>query len=429
MCVSVILCVLCFLVAEKFYFVLQNFFQNPIDEDDYVIKQNEFGKRLTSEEVKSIKEYRHMGKSWLQHAVDFSIEKKQCIDFFKEMLVEKFPKDVKDNEEEDNLLLYITKKFLDAAKNTETGEIEKDRQERKKSKLQNQPILLVNVYRGFLMELLSNIYKDIGVNYKDNQKMTALLYLLENSDEKQTIDVTNKLLKRDDLKLDEHFPEGSTLLHYAVKFCKVNGIIKELVKLSSQWLNAIDADNKTPLHIAFEQDNHKAVQILLDTSNIDCNIQDFNGKTSFYLFCSIKKNQQKKLLEQFLEFQFDVNVADQTGKTAFHHLCKNASAELIKLFVEARREQIEFNKVDNTKKTALFYCRNNTEAFNYLIKKKVFDVTVQDDRGKTILHYYSALSSSKEEIAREILNSSDEKLLFVKDKDENLPKCWSFRLF
>lgn len=81
-------------------------------------------------------------------------------------------------------------------------------------------------------------------------------------------------------------------------------------------VNAVDCDNKTPLHIAIENQHEEIIQILLSHPSIDLKIRDKTGNTSFATALTIRNHKAaQSILERLPNAAEQM---DQRGRNFLH---------------------------------------------------------------------------------------------------------------
>lgn len=201
-------------------------------------------------------------------------------------------------------------------------------------------------------------------------------------------------------------------------------------------VNSLDADNKTPLHIAIENQHDEIISILLCHPSIDLKIRDKTGNTPFAAALTIRKhNAAQKILDRLpsaaeqmdqrgrnflhtavmkddlesvlflLAIQVDVNsrVHDANQSTPLH-LAASSKNEMItrNLILAGAR----VNECDVVQKTPLHIAaeRGNLSAVSALIQNGA-DYDAMDNDGNNGLHI--AVRGGNLTIVREMLTESN----------------------
>lgn len=121
--------------------------------------------------------------------------------------------------------------------------------------------------------------------------------------------------------------ETSWILKKAIKNNDIN-IINNLL-VAGVKIDVINDLNQTPIHLAYHQQNFKAINLLFSYSNNCLNFTDKNGLGHFHIACA---SGNIKIVERFLKLGVDVNSRDQSDNSALHfavNYCELEIAELI----------------------------------------------------------------------------------------------------
>lgn len=200
-------------------------------------------------------------------------------------------------------------------------------------------------------------------------------------------------------------------------------------------VNATDADNKTPLHIAIENQHEEIIAILLFHPNIDLKIRDKGGNTCFATALTIRNHKAaQSILERLpnaaeqmdqrgrnflhiaimkddlesvlflLSIQVDVNSrVHDVNQTPPLHLAAASKNEMIvrNLILAGAR----INDRDATSKSALHIAceRGNLAAVSALLQNGA-DYDAVDNDGNNALHI--AVRESHLQVVRELLTES-----------------------
>lgn len=200
-------------------------------------------------------------------------------------------------------------------------------------------------------------------------------------------------------------------------------------------VNAVDADNKTPLHIAIENQHEEIIKILLCHPNIDLKVRDKAGNTCFaaaltfrnhkaaqsilerlpnaaeqidqrgrnFLHIAIMKDDLESVLF-LLSIQVDVNsrVHDVNQTPPLHLAAASKNEMLLRNLILAGAR---VNDKDSTSKTALHIAceRGNLPAVSALLQNGA-DFDAVDNDGNNALHI--AVRESHLPVVRELLTES-----------------------
>jgi ankyrin repeat protein len=129
------------------------------------------------------------------------------------------------------------------------------------------------------------------------------------------------------------------------------------------------------------------VKLLLDTPEIDVNVQNKNGKTALMLAANNKETEVVKLLLKAPGM--DVNIQDKDGDTVLMYSAMYGCESIVKLLLDA--PGIDVNVQNKNGMTALMWAANNkeTEVVKLLLDAPGINVNVPDIIGNTALMYGS----------------------------------------
>ena len=99
-------------------------------------------------------------------------------------------------------------------------------------------------------------------------------------------------------KVENHLECGRTLLHYAATMANTNYLKALLPKFEN--VDVFDPEMKTPLHLACEVGNYKAMKLLLE-SNANANLKTSKGLTSLMVIAK-RKIQDKKMVKLLIQY-------------------------------------------------------------------------------------------------------------------------------
>lgn len=83
------------------------------------------------------------------------------------------------------------------------------------------------------------------------------------------------------LSLDQKWQDGGNILHYAVKSCPDEKIVRYLIDLQPLWLNQGDNVGKTPMHYAAVSASVELNQFMYDCGGLP-DIKDSEGNLPYY---------------------------------------------------------------------------------------------------------------------------------------------------
>ncbi|XP_071098973.1 uncharacterized protein [Haliotis cracherodii] len=166
-------------------------------------------------------------------------------------------------------------------------------------------------------------------------------------------------------------------------FCRK--LLTDVSNASSTFLNEVNMDGYSLLHVALRHGNKVAVRVLLD---MEVNVKaKCHGKTVLHILCEDIKFD-KHLFLLLLDNGADVSAVDEEGQTILHHLCMMSGNDPAIPLVLGKG--CDTTGTDKSGKTALHYlCANRhiDEDFVTRLIQSGCDVNMFDKWGKNALHY------------------------------------------
>lgn len=139
--------------------------------------------------------------------------------------------------------------------------------------------------------------------------------------------------------------------------------VKELMKINSDTINAIDSNGYVPLTLACYKGD-KDVALFLAS-----NVQDIDGNSNYGtpLMAAVYKNRPI-IVEHLLKLKANPNLADANGTTPLHYAIIFRNEKIIKLLIDAKAD-VDFkdHRGNNAKDYATM---TNNESIIKLINKK-----------------------------------------------------------
>lgn len=190
--------------------------------------------------------------------------------------------------------------------------------------------------------------------------------------------------------------QGQTILHLAALNCRDHTVqtvlLKMLLKDKRIIPNAADDNGQTALHVAAAQNSlHiiRAMKELLRDRRIDVNRRDHQGKTPLLVAAESGTHDSFKML---INHQgVDVAASDNDGRNLLHHLAANQNPISTQILNDLlSRLDMDVNARDNGGRTPLLIAAGagREDTFNVLRNHPDIDLTVRDNDGKNVLHYY-----------------------------------------
>ncbi|XP_041355392.1 uncharacterized protein LOC121373015 [Gigantopelta aegis] len=160
------------------------------------------------------------------------------------------------------------------------------------------------------------------------------------------------------------------------------GCLESLAILMDNGCNisALNAEQKTALHVAVEFNQPNMVKTLLK-NGLNVNVVDCNRDSPLHM---ATRCGSLKSVAYLLENEADVNMQDDDGNTPLHFAAEYASTEIVSSLVE---KGAQVNIQNRSRKTAIHLAvhKASCEILIYLIRNES-QINQQDDKGKTPLH-------------------------------------------
>ncbi len=245
-----------------------------------------------------------------------------------------------------------------------------------------------NDHYSMINSLLEDDIDNINFRYQDEEKNTAIMYLIKN----KKINVLNSLLKKDniDLGLNLTDNEGRTPLILAV-MRSLNGFIEKLLEKPSDeiLLNHKSLTGQNALYTACIYNNKIIINLLLDKEDIDVNCQKEDKTIIHYLIKNKLENEIIKVLDKGYQL-FNILLDTDNGKIPLFNaaIITNMKKLANKLFDEYF-DKINIEYIDELNTTTLMWaCNNNIPDLAIkLIKTGKIDLDKVDNEGSTALIY------------------------------------------
>lgn len=203
---------------------------------------------------------------------------------------------------------------------------------------------------------------------------------------------------------------------------KVRNLINDGINVNEK-----NKDGQTPLHLAVEKNNEKAVDALLKARGINVYAKDSSGKTPLDLahyrdhkgshttlmialiktqneiedLCLAIKDVKVKEIDDLINGGVNVNVRGQNGMTPLHYAAKKHNEDIANALIKAGAD---INIKDQDGRTPLHWAaiERNKGVANALIKAGA-DVNAKDDYGRIPLHW--AVNAGSIEVTQILLET------------------------
>ena len=187
----------------------------------------------------------------------------------------------------------------------------------------------------------------VNLDHKDHFKETPLFYAARIGN----FEIAKHLIQSG-ARIDSRNRELATVFHVAVGAENLP-LIKYLLKRRVD-INALDADNNTPLIYASSYGMLESVKVLLKNSTVRINQANKNRVTP--LLAAASKGHLE-ILKLLLPKVWNVNEQDSDGSTALIFASAKGHIEIVRTLL--RRPQIEVHKPNYHRQTPLFWAHKN----------------------------------------------------------------------
>ena len=190
--------------------------------------------------------------------------------------------------------------------------------------------------------------------------------------------------------------------------------LKKILTLGNIDINAKNYEGRTLLHLACGEGHYEVVQYLLSLKGIDSTILDNFDKPPMYYAHS---QQYWGIVSLFFGGDFN-QFGKETGQTVLQVACRKGNVSLVRLLLEIPEVDVNLKNPKYGLAAIHFAARfDEFEVMQALLESGRCDVNIQDNAGKTALHYAQEAKST-EIITLLLKYKADPK---IKDNDGNLP--------
>ncbi|UCC44420.1 MAG: ankyrin repeat domain-containing protein [Candidatus Zixiibacteriota bacterium] len=188
-------------------------------------------------------------------------------------------------------------------------------------------------------------------------------------------------------------------------------VLRELLDREPDIINSLDSNHMTPVNLAAQSGNGKAVKLLIQLG-ADLTIGDADNSSPIHLAALGGHNDIIKVL---LEAGVDIDVRDNNGSTALIHAIASRNYETAISLIDLGADVSEANKVgDSPLHWAV--ARHAREVVDRLLISGA-DINLRTNEGNTPLSYAALVSDTA--IARTLINSGAD--LEIKDNWDRTP--------
>ena len=175
------------------------------------------------------------------------------------------------------------------------------------------------------------IDRGVGVNEADVNGWTAIDYAVEGAH----FDVATLLLQQGGLIREQHLQHPNLLLD-ALLMGKREFALR-LILLGAPRYN-VEAQGRSPLHMAVEMQDMELVSHLVCAENI--NLQDVHGITALHMAASLADSRITALL---LRHQAAINLTDSCGQTPLLYACDLDDSTVVMQLLAAKAQTTQLN--------------------------------------------------------------------------------------
>ncbi|MBP5426773.1 MAG: ankyrin repeat domain-containing protein [Clostridiales bacterium] len=232
-----------------------------------------------------------------------------------------------------------------------------------------------------LVKFLVNI-KNLKINMTNDKGLAPIHYACGNP----KMEIIKLLLERKDLDLNKRTAKGVTPLHaLAAKGTK------EMVRLfldKGVDVNAVDVDEKTPLHYTYLYNNVEVMRELLNAEKLEIDKDNILNKCIMFHMCG---SSNVDLIDLILKKSgFSVRIKKETGESLLWEACNEGNEEVVKFLLGRPGMGKDDKNSKNSKGFAPLHraCfKRYINIVKLLLSDDEVDINIADEDGWTPLHY------------------------------------------
>ena len=182
----------------------------------------------------------------------------------------------------------------------------------------------------------------------------------------------------------------STYAHVAASIGDVDSL-KRIVENSKININAKNYIGRTALHEACGEGHVDAVKYLLSLKDIDAAVLDNFERPPLY-YAHLQENWE--IVKLFFGGDFN-KIHDDCGQTSLQIACRKGNANLVRLMLEIPEVDVNLKNPKYGLAAIHFAARfDEYDVMQALLESGKCDVNIQDNAGKTALHYANEAKST-----------------------------------
>ncbi|KAK3707437.1 hypothetical protein QZH41_011912 [Actinostola sp. cb2023] len=179
---------------------------------------------------------------------------------------------------------------------------------------------------------------------------------------------------------------GYTALHHAAYGDK-SGACVVIMLSGNANVNVTDMDNTnvTPLHLAIQQDNEKAVAALTQFRHCDVNLQDKAGDTPLHVAILLGQSKNARTILDNRHQVLDPSLFNEKSFNVLHLACIKSSVETVRILIDKYPGLVDMVKEDGFSALHLAALNNRCEIVRMLILSGHCNINLANNEGRTAL--------------------------------------------